>query len=274
MTALSLGAHAPDFTLPDARGNAVSLHDHWHGRATVVCFTCNHCPYAQAWEDRLVSFAAACAQRGVGMVAINANATQRERGESAAAMAERAASKSFPFPYLLDDRQDVARPYGATRTPELFIFDGEHCLRYHGAIDDNYDDPDAVTQRFADDAIAAILAGGLPDVAETPPLGCSIRFAPATATASPLPPQPDAVAATSPVQPQRLIYYSLTDCPTCVEAKAAMRERGIAFEERIVDDDELWQQEVFRLTGQTTVPVFVRDGVVEVGFEGEPGCHF
>ena len=263
---LSLGSVAPSFRLPDPAGIDLDLNDHVGRYGTVIFFTCNHCPYSQAWEDRLIALARDFRKRGVAFLAINANATQRHRGEGASEMAVRATQKRFPFPYLLDDSQDIAHAYGATRTPELFIFDAGRRLCYHGAVDDNYDDPAAVTHRYAADALEALLAGRRPDPASTIALGCPIRFArPAKA--------PSVHVARSHPE-QRLIYYSLSGCPTCVTAKAALLQRGIAFEERIVDDDELWQQEVFRLTGQMTCPVFVRGNVVEIGFEGEPGCHF
>lgn len=279
---LAIGGLAPPFSLPDPHGALVSLEQRWGDRATVVLFTSNHCPYSQAWEDRIIALARDYGPRGVAFTAINSNATQRTRGEGADAMAARAQSKQYPYPYLLDDDQSVARQYGATRTPELFVFDAGRRLRFHGAVDDNYDDPAAVRRRYAADALDAILAGREPEPRETEVLGCPIRFAAAGArpssAASAAPPAPSLPKLTSPLitadSPSPLIYYSLRDCPTCVKAKAALQARGIPFVEREVDDDELWQQEVFRLTGQTTVPVFVRGDMVEVGFEGEPGCHF
>jgi glutaredoxin len=267
--ALALGAKAPTFALPDITGEVISLNAAAQNAASVVVFTCNQCPYAQAWEERIVQLAKDYGPKDVAFYAINANATQRARGESAADMQRRATSLHFPFPYLRDDTQETARLYGATRTPEFFIFDRDFHLQYHGALDDNFDDPDAVEERFAADALDALIAGRVPSPATTAPLGCHIRPLPSEAQASqPKQTTPDKSDA------QRLIYYALTDCPTCIKAKAALIERGVAFEERVVDDNELWQQEVYRLTGDTSVPVFVRDGVVEVGFEGEPGCHF
>jgi hypothetical protein len=91
-------------------------------------------------------------------------------------MKERAAQKNFNFPYVFDETQEVARAYGASHTPEVFLFDQERSLTYHGAIDDNYDDPNAVTQRYLEDAIEAVLAGGEPAVASTPPVGCTIKW--------------------------------------------------------------------------------------------------
>lgn len=281
MAALAIGEAAPRFSLPDPTGHVVALEGRWGARATVVLFTSNHCPYSQAWEDRIIALAREYDPRGVTFTAVNSNATQRRRGEGAADMASRAEAKRYPYPYVIDDDQAVARRYGATRTPELFIFDADGRLRFHGAVDDNYDDPALVGRRYAADALDALVGGREPPTGETEVLGCPIRFAtvaPAATEGDMIPATPSLPELTSRLigagSPSPLIYYSLRDCPTCVKAKAALRARGIPFVERAVDDDEVWQQEVYRLTKQTTVPVFVRGDAVEVGFEGEPGCHF
>jgi peroxiredoxin len=141
----------------------------------VVLFTCNHCPYAQAWEDRLIRVARDYDDKGVGFVAISSNAPEQYPADSPEAMRQRADEKNFPFPYLFDGSQVVARAYGAERTPEVFVFDKEGQLRYHGAPDDNYEQAQMTTP-YLRNALDAILAGDKVPVAETPPVGCTIKW--------------------------------------------------------------------------------------------------
>jgi peroxiredoxin len=167
-----------DFTLPATDGryyNARMLLG--ESAALAVVFTCNHCPYAQAWEDRINAIARDYAPRGVHLVAINANDAVKYPGDSMEKMAERAQEKGFVFPYLRDESQETARAYGAERTPEFFIFDSSGTLRYHGAPDDNYDDETAVKAPYARQALDAILQDGAIEVIETPPVGCTIKWA-------------------------------------------------------------------------------------------------
>jgi peroxiredoxin len=105
-----------------------------------VVFTCNHCQYARAWEDRLIDIQADYAGRGVQLVAISANDAKKYPDDSFPRMKERSEEKGFNFPYLYDEFQKVARAYGAARTPEIFLFDKGGTLRYHGTVDDNYDE--------------------------------------------------------------------------------------------------------------------------------------
>jgi len=141
-----------------------------------VIFTCNHCPYAQAWEGRLIQAQRDYAARGVQFLLINSNDPAKYPVDSFESMQRRAAEKQYPFPYLFDATQEVARQYGATRTPEIFLFDAGRSLRYHGAPDDNYEDPQAVRQPYLRDAIEALLAGKPPATVETKPVGCSIKW--------------------------------------------------------------------------------------------------
>ena len=171
MPALRLGDPAPELSLSDLDGTTVSLTD-YDGQPVAVVFTCCHCPYAVAWEDRINEVARDYEGRA-GVVAVNPNAGYL--GDSPDDMRQRAAEKGFAFPFLYDERQEAARAYGASRTPEVFVFDTDRRLVYHGAVDDNRDE-EGVTQHYLRDAIEAALAGETPQVAETPPVGCTVKW--------------------------------------------------------------------------------------------------
>ncbi|MBM3451239.1 MAG: thioredoxin family protein [Armatimonadetes bacterium] len=175
MSRLTLGASAPTFELPGTDGKVHRLSDFASG-PFVVIFSCNHCPYAQAWEGRLIELQRAFVARGVRFVVVNANDAAEYPDDSFPRMRERAQEKGYNFPYLCDETQWVARAYGAQRTPEVFLFDLGGRLRYHGAVDDNYDDPGAVKQPYLSAAIEAVLAGEEPPVAETRAVGCTIKW--------------------------------------------------------------------------------------------------
>ncbi len=175
--ALKIGAQAPPFELKNVDGSTVSLDSLKDGAsALAVVFSCNHCPYVLAWEDRLIQIARDYAGRGVRFALINANDPVRYPADSFPEMQSRAKMKSYPFPYLFDETQEVARAYGAERTPEVFLFDASGALVYHGAPDDNYDDASRVTRHYLREALDAVLAGGAPPVAETRPVGCTIKW--------------------------------------------------------------------------------------------------
>src|SRR5262245_58037189 len=178
MSTLTLGTTATPFALTDAAtGQTVSLAEFGNLPAMVVVFTCNHCPYAQAWEERLLQLGRVYAGRA-GMVMINANDAEKYPADSPAAMAERARDHQFSVPYLHDADQSVARAYGAERTPEAFVFDGGRQLVYHGTIDDNYEEPTQVTAHYLRDAIDAVLSEQPVPLAETAPRGCTIKWKP------------------------------------------------------------------------------------------------
>lgn len=173
---LALGTIAPAFNLLGVDEQQHALSDYASKSVLVVIFSCNHCPYVQAWEDRLVAIQADYGERGVQLVAISSNDARRYPDDSFPAMQERAHAKQFNFPYLYDESQEVARAYGAQRTPEVFVFDSERTLRYHGTIDDNYEDPAAVTLTYLRNALDAVLAGTSPEPAQTVPVGCTIKW--------------------------------------------------------------------------------------------------
>jgi peroxiredoxin len=177
MANLKIGDPAPDFTLPATDGKQYHLSEAFNNaKAVAVVFTCNHCPYAIAWEDRINAIARDYAPKGVRLFAINANNATTHPADSFENMVKHADEKHFVFPYLHDESQSVARAYGAERTPECFIFGATKTLLYHGAPDDNYDNPQAIKQHYVREALDAILAGKTPAVAETKAVGCSIKW--------------------------------------------------------------------------------------------------
>ena len=173
---LKIGDHAIPFSLPGVNGATHALGEYSGKAAVAVIFSCNHCPYVRAWEDRIIQIQADYATRGVQLVAINSNDATRYPEDSFSKMKERAREKKFNFPYLHDESQTVARDYGAERTPEVFLFDKTGTLRYHGVIDDNYDDPAKVKMKYFQDALDALLSGTVPPTVETKPIGCSIKW--------------------------------------------------------------------------------------------------
>lgn len=169
----AIGDHAPAFALPDTEG---TTHGPGDAPATVVVFTCNHCPYALAWHERIVELARDYADRGVRVLAINPNDAERYPRDSLQAMRARVQRGEFSgVPYLCDSSQDVARAYDAKTTPDVFVLDAGGLLRYRGAPDADCDDP-AQNAAYVRDALDAVLAGRDPDRPQTPPVGCSIKW--------------------------------------------------------------------------------------------------
>lgn len=173
---MKIGDPAPAFSLPGTDGRMHSLEDLSDKPVLVVVFSCNHCPYVQAYEDRLVAIQRDYAASGVQLVAINSNDDVNYPEDGFEQMVERARAKGFNFPYLRDASQAVARAYGATHTPQLFVFDRERTLRYTGKIDDNWQNPRAVTRRYLREALDALLAGRAPAEAQTHAIGCTIKW--------------------------------------------------------------------------------------------------
>lgn len=176
MANLKIGDKAIPLSLPGVDAKTHSLADYAEKNAVVVIFSCNHCPYVRAWEDRIIQIQADYEGREVQLLAINANDASQYPDDSFPKMKERARDKHFNFPYLRDESQEVARVYGAERTPEVFLFDKSGTLRYHGVIDDNYDDPAAVKMKYLRDALDAVLSGKAPTAVDTRPVGCSIKW--------------------------------------------------------------------------------------------------
>ncbi len=175
---LSLGSPPPDFTLEGVDHARHSLASYGEAEVLVLIQSCNHCPYVLAWEGRMSAIQRDYADRGVRLVAINSNDAERYPGDSFAAMVGHAQEEGFPFDYLYDPGQAVAHALGSERTPEVFVFDRDRRLVYHGAIDDSRDET-TVHAHYLRDALEAVLAGRTPEGTETPPVGCSVKWLPA-----------------------------------------------------------------------------------------------
>jgi peroxiredoxin len=173
---LELGAKAPEFSgLKGTDGKSHSLRSFDDKPVLVVVFTCNHCPYAQAYEDRLVAIQRDYSGKGVQFVAINSNDDKSYPEDSYPNMIKRAKDKGFNFPYVRDADQKAATDYGAVCTPHVFAFDRERRLRYRGRIDDSKD-PKQVKSLDLRNALDDMVAGRTPRVADTKPFGCSIKW--------------------------------------------------------------------------------------------------
>lgn len=173
---MNIGDPIIPFSLPGVDGNTYSPDDFSAKQVLVIIFSCNHCPYVRAWEDRMVQIQADTGNRGVQLIAINANDVSKYPADNFQNMQKRAQEKQFNFPYVFDENQETATVYAAQRTPEVFVFDAARRLQYHGAIDDSYEDPDAVQHPYLRQALDALLDGQTPDVATTPPVGCTIKW--------------------------------------------------------------------------------------------------
>lgn len=169
---IAIGQQAAHFQLPDTEGES---HSPDGNPATVVVFTCNHCPYALAWHDRIMEAVRDYDGRGVRFLVINSNDADRYPRDSLEAMKRRVAQEQWPVPYLHDSSQEVASAYGAKTTPDIFVLDGERRLRYRGAPDSDYDDP-SQNAAWLRGALDAVLEGRAPEPAETKPVGCSIKW--------------------------------------------------------------------------------------------------
>jgi peroxiredoxin len=168
---------APPFALPGVDGRTHTLDEYADAKALALVQSCNHCPYVQAWEGRMSELQREYGDRGFRLVAINSNDADNYPEDSFEQMARRAKARGFAFDYLYDEPQEIARTLGASRTPEVFLFDEGRRLVYHGAIDDSRDER-AVTREYLREAIEAVLAGREPEVKETPPVGCTVKWKP------------------------------------------------------------------------------------------------
>lgn len=172
---LAVGATAPAFALPDTDGNTHTLGDPIGVAATAVIWTCNHCPYALAWHERLLDAARDYGPREVRFLAINSNDAVSHPGDSLQAMQERVASEDWPHPYLHDESQQVARAWGAKTTPHVFVLDRDHVVRYAGAPDADYNDP-GLRAVWLREALDDVLEGREVRRAETDPIGCGVKW--------------------------------------------------------------------------------------------------
>jgi peroxiredoxin len=173
-----VGDTATDFSLKNVDGKMVSLKNMKNAKGYIVVFTCNHCPYAQAYEDRIVALNNKYKALGYPVVAINPNNPEKQKEDSFANMQQRAKDKKFAFPYLLDEGQKIFPQYGATKTPHVYILQKTskgNVVKYIGAIDDNYEDAKAVKQKYVENAVDALIKGKEVTVKETKAIGCSIK---------------------------------------------------------------------------------------------------
>ncbi len=172
---LALGAKAPDFELQGVGGKSYSLASFMDKPILVIIFSCNHCPYVVAYEDRMISIQREYASKGVQLVAINSNDEKEYPEDSFPEMVKRAEEKRFNFPYLRDETQKVVTAYGAACTPHIFAFDEARVLRYRGRIDDSKD-PSKVTSPDLRNALDDLIEGVAVRVPDTRPFGCSIKW--------------------------------------------------------------------------------------------------
>lgn len=170
-----VGDTAEDFSLKNVDDKMVSLADYTDAKGYVVVFTCNHCPYAVMYEDRLIELHKKLAPQGYPVVAINPNDPEVREADGFAEMKVRSEEKGFPFAYLFDDGQQIFPKFGATKTPHVYLLDKEMVVQYIGAIDDNPKDAAGVEINYIENAVAALEAGTEINPTETKAIGCSIK---------------------------------------------------------------------------------------------------
>jgi peroxiredoxin len=174
----NVGDYAADFKLKNIDGKMISLSDYKDVKGFLVIFTCNHCPYAIAYQDRIIALDAKYKSKGVPVIAINPNNPASQPQDSYDLMKVRAKEKGFTFPYLLDVGQKVYPEYGASRTPHVFLLqktDKGNLVKYIGAIDDNYQDAESVETKYVENAIDSMLSGEPIEIETTKAIGCSIK---------------------------------------------------------------------------------------------------
>ena len=175
----AIGDVATDFKLENIDGNFVSLSDFKQAKGFIVVFTCNTCPYAVAYEDRIEALNQEYAPKGYPVIAIMPNNVQSKPGDSMTAMQKRAKEKGFTFPYLIDADQSIYPQYGATKTPHVYILESTDkgpVVQYIGAIDDNYKDAALVKTKYVENAVNALLEGVTFEMHKTKAIGCSIKI--------------------------------------------------------------------------------------------------
>ncbi|WP_291114485.1 thioredoxin family protein [Flavobacterium sp. UBA6135] len=173
-----IGSIATDFTLKNIDNQTVSLRDMKDAKGCIVIFTCNHCPYAVAYEDRIIALDKKYKKLGYPVIAINPNNPEKQKEDSFEKMQVRAKEKGFTFPYLFDEGQKIYPQYGATKTPHVYILEKTNkgnVVKYIGAIDDNHADESAVKEKYVENAVNALLDNKEVSVKTTKAIGCSIK---------------------------------------------------------------------------------------------------
>lgn len=171
-----IGDVAQDFSLKSVKGKNVSLASIKNAKGYIVVFTCNHCPYAKAYEQRIIELHEKYAPLGFSVVAINPNDKDVQPADNFENMKKLAKKKKYPFSYLYDETQEVAKAFGATRTPHVYVLDQDRVVRYIGAIDDNSEEPEMAKQKYVGAAVEALLSGQDIAVKETKAIGCGIKW--------------------------------------------------------------------------------------------------
>lgn len=177
-TGYKIGDNATDFSLIGTDDKMHSLSQYPDAKGFIVIFTCNHCPYVIAYEDRINALDAKYKPLGYPVIAINPNDASVQPEDSLDLMKVRAQEKGFTFPYLVDENQEIYPQYGATKTPHVFILqkeNGNHIVKYIGTIDDNYEDANDVSERYVEDAVDALLKNEPIKQTETVAIGCTIK---------------------------------------------------------------------------------------------------
>ena len=172
----TLGSLAPDFSLKGVDGKSYSLKDFEKSKVLVVMFICNHCPYVQAIEDRIIALQRHFDDQSVRLVGICSNDSTNYPDDSFENLKKRWETKKYSFPYLVDETQQTAKDYGAVCTPDLYVFDQNRQLAYHGRLDDNWQDPKKVTKEDLKEAVQFLLQGKKPASDQTSSMGCSIKW--------------------------------------------------------------------------------------------------
>ncbi len=174
------GDIAADFSLKNITGEMFSMSQKSDAKGFIVIFTCNHCPYSVAYEDRIIALNEIAEPQGFPVIAINPNDAVAYPADSYENMVERAQEKGFRFPYLHDETQRVAKMYGATRTPHVYLLARNEAnqlvVEYIGAIDDNSNEQEEIQHRYVEEAIAELIGGGKPTVNFTKAIGCTIKW--------------------------------------------------------------------------------------------------
>ncbi len=179
ITGYNVGDKATDFKLKNIDGKMVSMADYKDAKGFIVVFTCNHCPFAKAYEDRIIALNAKYATKGYPVIAINPNDPNAVAEDNYTTMQQRAKAKNYSFPYLVDSTQNIAHTYGATRTPHVFVLQksgSDFLVKYIGAIDDNSDDATAVKDKYVENAVDNLLAGKAVNPTSTKAIGCGIKW--------------------------------------------------------------------------------------------------
>ncbi|RME17992.1 MAG: thioredoxin family protein [Bdellovibrio sp.] len=171
-----IGAPLPDFQLPSTEGELISTQNLPPFKALLVMFICNHCPYVKAIEDRLIQLGNSFKNQPVQFLAICSNDPTDYPEDAPEELKKRARDKNYPFPYLIDESQDVAKAFGAVCTPDFFLYNEKKQLVYRGRLDDSWNDPQKVSQQDLKEAIEALLNGETPSTEQHPSMGCSIKW--------------------------------------------------------------------------------------------------